>query len=280
MTEVYQVFAPAKINLGLRVLGKRNDGYHDLETVFYPLKWADTLAVSKSPVLQLECSDATLDCGEKNLVIRAARTLAAATGHNPEASIFLEKVLPRGAGLGGGSSDAASTLMLLSRLWNVSIEGTLMKELALSLGSDVPYFLNPVPSYGTSRGEKLTPLREFRLPYALVIVVPNIHVSTCWAFGRITPRADRPENLAAVVQSCDLDQWAHVLVNDFEAPVFNEYPVLRAQKLMMLDMGAGFSSMTGTGSAVYGVFEKWKSAQAAAEAANDSGHLVFSQQAG
>jgi len=279
MVAKYQGLAPAKINFGLRVLRRREDGYHDLATFFYPLRWADTLHVRTASTLTLACTDPTLDCGDTNLVIRAARALAAATGCACKAAMRLEKHLPIGAGLGGGSSDAATTLRLLSQLWEQRVTDHEMADLALSMGSDVPYFLDPVPAYATGRGENLTPLTGFTLPFAMVVVAPPVHVSTAWAFSRISPTGDQFADLATVVQSCDLSYWQRALVNDFETPVFAAYPQLRAQKERFLDMGAGYASLTGTGAAVYGIFEKLNHARQAAEAAKAEGHAVHLEMA-
>jgi len=274
MTAEYQGLAPAKINLGLRVLRRRGDGYHDLATVFYPLQWADTLHVCTASTLTLTCTDPTLDCGDSNLVIRAARTLAAATGSACKAAMKLEKHLPIGAGLGGGSSDAATTLRLLSKLWEQPVADHVMAKLALTLGSDVPYFLDPVPAYATGRGEELTHLTGFTMPFAVVVVAPPVHISTAWAFSCVSPASDQFADLATVVRSCDLDYWRRALANDFEAPVFATYPQLRAQKEVLLDMGAGYASLTGTGAAVYGIFESADYARQAAEAVEAEGHTV------
>ena len=271
---IYSAQAPGKINLGLHVLRRRDDGYHDLETVFYPLQWSDTLSVREAPLLTLSCTDPVLDCGESNLVMRAARALAAAAGKHRGAAMELVKRLPMGAGLGGGSSDAAVALRLLSRLWSQPVTDATLLRLALSLGSDVPFFLNPVPSYATGRGEMLTPLEGYAIPYTLVVVVPHVHISTKWAFGRITPVPTRSVNLRAVVQSNDLDYWCQVLVNDFEAPVFDAYPALRARKEELLNQGAAYASLTGTGAAVFGVFEDWGKAVQGAAAAREAGCTV------
>ena len=259
--------APAKLNLGLHVLRKRPDGYHDLETVFLRIPWADALTARPAEHLSITCSDSSLTTDETNLVMKAAHALAEAAGVAHGAALHLEKHLPHGAGLGGGSSDAAATLRLLADLWQLDVPETTLHRLALAVGSDVPFFLGPAAAYATGRGEVLTPLPGYQLPYRLVVVVPPVHVSTAEAFARIRPRDTRRPDLRALVASNDLARWRTDLVNDFEASVFEAYPAIRTAKDRLLAAGAGYAAMSGSGSAVFGVFEAEASAAAAAEAA-------------
>jgi len=252
--------APAKINLGLHVLRKRGDGYHDLSTVFHPIAWADMIAVSPSETITMSCTDPSLSCDDDNLVIQAAKLLQEIKAVNQGASIFLEKKLPHGAGLGGGSSDAATTLQLLGHLWDVD-QPDQLESIALKLGSDVPFFLNKVTAYAEGRGEVLAPLGNYSFPFSIVVIVHPIHISTAWAFQQITPSEANRANLAETIMSNDLDQWNRELVNDFEIPVFFHWPILHETKLLLLNRGAGYASLTGSGSAVFGVFESYKDAQ-------------------
>ncbi len=272
--------APAKINLGLHVLRKRTDGYHDLETVFLRIPWADALAARPAPRLSLTCSDATLSTDETNLVMKAARLLAGEYGVNDGAALHLDKRLPHGAGLGGGSSDAAATLRLLADLWRLDAPDDALSRLALALGSDVPFFLGPAAAYATGRGERLAPLRDaggapYRLPFLLVVVVPPVHVATAWAYGLVQPRATGRADLRALVASNDLARWRAELVNDFEAPVCAQCPAVGAARAMLLEAGAGYAALSGSGAAVFGVFEEASRATAAAEAARLAGHRVW-----
>ncbi len=267
--------APAKLNLGLHVLRKRPDGFHDLETVFLAFPWADTLTARPAASLSLTCSDSSLTTDETNLVMKAARALAQACGASQGAALHLEKRLPRGAGLGGGSSDAAATLRLLADLWKLDASEATLHRLALGLGSDVPFFLGAAAAYATGRGEILTPLPGYRLPYDLVVVVPPVHVSTAQAFARIRPHDTRRPDLRTLVASNDLARWRAELVNDFEASVFEAYPAIRAAKTVLLDAGAGYAAMSGSGSAVFGIFEEQARAAAAAEAARQAGYRVW-----
>lgn len=273
--------APAKINLGLHVLRKRSDGFHDLETVFLRLAWADEITYRPAPGITLTCSDAALTTDESNLVMKAARLLTDETGVETGAALHLDKHLPYGAGLGGGSSDAAATLRLLADAWDLDVSETTLHRLALALGSDVPFFLGPDAAYATGRGEILTPLldpttgEDYTCPFPLVVVMPDVHVSTAEAYRGVQPNdANRPD-LCAVVTSNDLERWERELVNDFEPSVFAAHPSVGALKQSLLDAGAGYVSMSGSGSAVFGVFDDKAKATAAAEAARLNGLRVW-----
>lgn len=259
--------APAKINLGLCVLRKRTDGYHDLATVFHPIGWADTLTADHAETVSLTCTDTTLPSGEGNLVVRAARLLKASFGVDLGAIMNLTKVLPHGAGLGGGSSDAATALQILCRLWRLDCTTRSLASLALDLGSDVPFFLRRRTAFAQGRGELLSPLEGYRFPFSLAVVVNPVRISTAWAFRHVDVRETNRADLAEVVRSNDLDRWKRELTNDFEEPVFSKWPVLRRTKSALLRAGASFASLTGTGSGVYGVFESHKFAEDAVQEA-------------
>lgn len=252
--------APAKINLGLNILRKRTDGFHDLNTVFHPIGWGDRISATVSETVSMTCTDSSLSCGDDNLVIQAAKCLQELTGVNQGAVIHLEKELPHGAGLGGGSSDAATTLQLLSQLWKLESSISL-DSIALMLGSDVPFFLNKTTAYGEGRGELLTPLNDYRFPFSLAVIVHPIHISTALAFQQISPQETNQFNLIETVKSNDLERWRKELVNDFESPIFSHWPILLETKSLLLNSGAGYASMSGSGSAIYGVFESYKDAQ-------------------
>ena len=267
--------ASGKVNLGLHVLRRRADGYHDLETVFYRIRWSDAVHARPAAEYALACTDVTLPTDEANLVTKAAQVLAARCGVPCRASLRLEKRLPVGSGLGGGSSDAASTLRLLAELWRLDVGEHTLHELALAIGSDVPFFLGAPVAYATGRGEVLRPLEGYRFPFALVVAVPPVQVSTAWAYGHISPnKAGRPE-LRATVESNDLERWRAELVNDFEAVVLEAQPILQQARHLMLDQGAGYASLSGTGAAVYGVFEDPELAWRARKAALQRGWRVW-----
>ncbi|PSQ89414.1 MAG: 4-(cytidine 5'-diphospho)-2-C-methyl-D-erythritol kinase [Bacteroidetes bacterium QS_8_64_10] len=243
--------APAKINLGLHVLRRRPDGFHDLATVFQRIPWEDELAArpASDERIALTCSDPALPTDDDNLVVRAAR---------------LEKPLPAGAGLGGGSSDAAAALRLLSDFWSLDATDETLRKLAARLGSDVPFFLGAPAAYATGRGDVLHPMRDYRLPFPLVVAVPDVAVSTPDAYRLVAPsNQDRPD-LRAVVRSNDPARWRRELTNDFEEPVVEAYPVIGAVRATLRESGAAYAALSGSGSAVFGVFEGNAAARTAA----------------
>jgi len=263
--------APAKVNLGLHVLRRRPDGFHDLATVFLPIGWADRLSGRPGGEIALTTSDPGLPTDRSNLIVRAALSLRQWAGDpGLGAAMHLDKRVPYGAGLGGGSSDAAAALRLLSSLWALDVPEADLHALALDLGSDVPFFLDGVPAHGTGRGEQLAPLhdadgRPYRCPFWLVVAVPPVHVSTAEAFAGIAPDADSRPDLAAAVTSNDLARWRAEVTNDFQRPVEAAHSEIRAAREGLLAAGAGHAVLSGTGAAVVGVFEDEDGAVEAAE---------------
>ncbi len=268
-------FAPAKVNLGLHVLRRRADGFRDLATVFLPFGWSDRLSAEPAGALSLTTSDPALPTDGGNLVMRAAQALAAHAGVASGARMHLDKRVPYGAGLGSGSSDAAATLRLLSKLWRLDVPEQELAALALDLGSDVPFFLDAVAAHGTGRGERLAPLvgedgQPYRCPFWLVVAVPPVHVSTATAFSGVVPDdGDRPD-LAAAVVSNDLSRWRRELTNDFQPSVEATHPEVRSVRQSLEERGAGLAVLSGTGSAVVGVFETEGPARAAAQALSET----------
>jgi 4-diphosphocytidyl-2-C-methyl-D-erythritol kinase len=264
--------APAKVNLGLHVLRRRPDGFHDLATVFLPIGWADRLAGRPGGEIALTTSDPGLPTDRSNLVVRAALSLRQWAGDpGLGAALHLDKRVPYGAGLGGGSSDAATALRLLADLWALDVSEADLHALALDLGSDVPFFLDGVPAHGTGRGERLDPLlgadgRPYRCPFWLVVAVPDVHVSTAAAFAGITAAEEGRPDLAAAVVSDDLARWRAEVTNDFQPSVEAAHPEIRATREALLAAGAAHAVLSGTGSAVVGVFESEGEAVEAAEA--------------
>lgn len=262
--------APAKINLGLHVLRRRTDGFHDVETVLLSIGWHDVLSVAPSEAFRFTCSDPSLPTDERNLCVRAARALAAWAGVEPHGDLHLEKRIPHGAGLGGGSSDAARTLRLLADRWDLAPSPGDLHTMAAALGSDVPFFLHDDAMLATGRGEVLQPL-DYALPYDLVVVMPPVTVGTAEAYGLVRPDDRNRPDLAAVVRSNDLERWRRELVNDFEAPILARYPEIRQAKQVLRDAGAGYAALSGSGAAMFGVFERSGDARAAVEEAEAQG---------
>jgi len=234
------VKAYAKINLGLRVTAKRDDGFHDIETIFQTISLHDTLTFGPAEALTLTCDAPEIPVDETNLVLRAARAAGA-----PPVAIALRKRIPAGGGLGGGSSDAAATLRALGRP---------DPQLALTLGSDVPFFLLGGTAYATGRGESLVPLPSLA-GVPLLLVFPPERVATARAYAMLR-RFSPPLGLERVRAMIDDDLFAHAteLVNDFEEPVFAELPHLGALKTRLYELGARWAGMSGSGSTIVGAF--------------------------
>jgi 4-diphosphocytidyl-2-C-methyl-D-erythritol kinase len=247
-----RVNAYAKINWSLRITGKRADGFHDIETLFQTISLHDTLTFESSSRLSLTCDDPTIPVDERNLVVRAAA--------NAKVAITLHKEIPAGGGLGGGSSDAAATLIAL---------GKPSPEIALSLGSDVPFFLIGGTAYATGRGEILTPLRRLAgIP--LLLLIPQERVSTARAFAmlRTFPPPLGVDRYRAIIND-DLLSHATELTNDFEEPIFAMLPSLRTLKTQLYEAGAAWAAMSGSGSTIVGAFRNATDRDAARERFTD-----------
>lgn len=249
------------MNLGLHVLQKRPDGYHDIETVFLRIPWFDKITVRPASDLVFSCSDPSLPVDASNLCVQAAEQLMEAATIQQGAAIHLEKCIPYGAGLGGGSSDAASTLMALNTFWRAGLNKESLMNIGARLGSDVPFFLSTSAAYGEGRGELLSPLlgpsgTPYQFPFAMLVVVPPVHVSTADAYRYVRPLAHGRPDLQALVSSNDLALWQEALCNDFEVSVFQHHPEVKSIKEQMLKLGAQYATMSGSGSAVLGVFRE------------------------
>jgi 4-diphosphocytidyl-2-C-methyl-D-erythritol kinase len=259
--------APAKLNLGLHVLRRRPDGYHDVETVLHRIDWADRIAAAPADTLSMTCSDPTLPTDDSNLCLEAAHRLSTAFEVTAGARLHLDKRVPYGAGLGSGSSDAAATLRLLVRLWNLDPAPEDLHDIAAAIGADVPFFLMDAPAaYATGRGDVLTPLQgpesSYRMRGAVLVVVPDLEIATPWAYEQVTPDdQDRPD-LPTLVQSDDWKQWRRNLANDFEPPIAEAYPAIRDLRRQLREGGARYVSLSGSGSSVFGVFETRATAEA------------------
>ena len=256
-TIAMKVRAYAKINLGLYVLGKRPDGYHTIETVFRLVDLYDEIEILQNDHgIHFSTDSPDLSNDSSNLCVRAAHLLRDLTGTHMGVEITLTKRIPIGAGLGGGSSDAAAVLKGLTRLWSLDISRDELQTVSASLGSDVPFFFTGTTAFASGRGEVLDPF-DLKIPYTILLVTPRIHVSTGWAYGQLGPfqNAKRP-NLRRVLEDglVDAHRLQRELKNDFEEAVFKHHPEIAAIKGTLLAEGAVCALMSGSGSSVFGLF--------------------------
>ncbi|MDQ6903656.1 MAG: 4-(cytidine 5'-diphospho)-2-C-methyl-D-erythritol kinase [Bacteroidota bacterium] len=248
-------FPNCKINLGLNVIQKRNDGYHDLESVFFPVRLYDALEiVAAENETQLSTSGIDVGNPEDNLCLKAFHLLKKDYPQIPEINIHLHKTIPTGAGLGGGSADAAFMLLLLNKKFNLEIPGGKLYVYALQLGSDCPFFLLNKPCFGTSRGEILEPISLSLSGYKIILIYPALHINTSAAFAVIKPRIPAKNVRQIVAQP--IETWKNELHNDFENFVFENYPQVKEIKDELYGAGAVYASMSGSGSTVFGIFNK------------------------
>lgn len=247
-------FPNCKINLGLNVISKRNDGYHDLETVFYPVAIRDALEIIQSGNFEFHLSGLPVSGTEDdNLCVKAYRLLKADFPALPSINAHLHKCIPMGAGLGGGSSDGAYMLKLLNKKFHLRLSNEQLTNYALQLGSDCPFFILNTPCFATGRGENLQPVRLDLSAYKLVLVNPGIHVSTKAAFSNLIP-AHPEKSIKQIIQQ-HVETWKTYLMNDFEKSVFKQYEEIGWIKQELYSAGAVYAAMTGTGSTVYGIFK-------------------------
>ncbi|HVY73504.1 MAG TPA: 4-(cytidine 5'-diphospho)-2-C-methyl-D-erythritol kinase [Puia sp.] len=248
-------FPQAKINFGLSVVSKRPDGFHNIETVFYPIPLVDVLEIVPASNLSLTITGLALEGNEEsNLVSRAYRLLKQDYHEITPLAIHLHKHIPAGAGLGGGSSDAAHMLRMLNTYFKLNISEGRLAQYALKLGSDCPFFIKPAPAFASGRGEMLKPIQLDLSNYSILLVHPEIHISTPWAFSQITP--GKPAKAISTLIDSPPATWRDQLLNDFERPVFNQYPQLKQIKEDLYKAGAVYASLSGSGSTLYGLFNK------------------------
>jgi 4-diphosphocytidyl-2-C-methyl-D-erythritol kinase len=255
------LFPNVKINLGLHVIRKRSDGYHDIETVFYPLAFYDIIEAISSPgserSFQFTNSGLSLPIDRtNNLCVKAYELLKKDFPDLPAVHFHLHKLIPAGAGLGGGSADAAFTLVLLNKKFNLGLGTEKLLDYALRLGSDCPFFIINQPCIATGRGEFLQKIQCDLSNWNFIIVNPGIHVDTASAFSKITPEKSGL-SLKELIKE-PVGSWKGLITNDFEEPVFAMHPEIKNIKEQLYAAGAVYASMTGSGSSVYGMFEKDK----------------------
>ncbi|HEX4653790.1 MAG TPA: 4-(cytidine 5'-diphospho)-2-C-methyl-D-erythritol kinase [Candidatus Udaeobacter sp.] len=246
-----QVIAPAKINLSLRILNRRTDGFHQIETLITPISLHDEITIEKAKGasgILFNCDDPSLPTGGENIVVRAAKSFFTATKLKPAVSIELAKNIPHGAGLGGGSSDAASTLMALNELFDTKLSREALSKIAQTIGSDVPFFIFESAAFCRGRGELVSPTKLSK-PLRLVLLKPAFAVSTAWAYSRWCDSREIPDMSYAAQ-----DFARQTFVNDLERPVFEKFVFLARLKMWLLDQPeVGAAIMSGSGSTMFGV---------------------------
>lgn len=267
--------SPCKVNLLLNILGKRKDGFHELETVFHPVNLCDRLTFDRNGAgIQLTCSDATLPTDATNLVHRAAAKFFAATKINEGIHIHLEKKIPMAAGLGGGSGNAAITLLGLNELFGAPLDLPQLHAIAASLGSDVNFFLQSKPALANGRGENVTPLEDFSALRGanFFLIHPGFGISTPWAYRELArfPAAlngqpGRAQKLIKVLQGGDLAAAGREFYNSLEAPALEKYPVLALYQEFLRENGAAATLMSGSGSTTFAIFRDQTAAESVVE---------------
>jgi 4-diphosphocytidyl-2-C-methyl-D-erythritol kinase len=267
--------SPCKVNLLLNILGKRADGFHELETVMHPVNVFDELSFARvTRGFHLTCSDPLLPTDAGNLVHRAAMSFLHRTEIRDGVRIHLEKRIPLAAGLGGGSGNAATTLLGLNELFGKPLSVKVLNEIAVTLGSDVPFFLQPRPAVGTGRGENIQSLDFFPAMQgaAILLIHPGFGISTPWAYQNLArfPSAlngapGQAQKLISLLQSTDLRAAAKDFYNSLEAPALEKYPLLALFQKFLRDNGAAGTLMSGSGSTTFAVSENLAAAEQLAE---------------
>jgi 4-diphosphocytidyl-2-C-methyl-D-erythritol kinase len=265
--------SPCKVNFLLNILGKRADGFHELETLFFPVPLHDEIVAEAAPEgISLTCSNPTLPCDGTNLVHRAAAKFLEAAGTASGVRLHLEKRLPLAAGLGAGSANAAITLLVLNELFGQPLPFARLDAIAATLGSDVNFFLQPNPALAAGRGEQITPLEPFTLlnGCAIFLFHPGFGVATPWAFRELARfpealngRPGRAQEVAEVFRRGDHTAAGQALYNSLEAPVLEKYPILRLYQDFLRERGAFGTLMSGSGSTTFALFADVATAEAA-----------------
>jgi len=267
--------SPCKVNLLLNILGKRSDGFHELETVMHPVQVCDRLSFAHQPQgIQLTCTDPALPTDSRNLVYRAAVQFLETAGIREGVRLHLEKRLPLAAGLGGGSGNAASTLLGLNELFGLPLPNEMVQTLAASLGSDVPFFLQREPALATGRGEKIQPLGALRAleRAAFLLIHPGFGISTAWAYQQLARfpqalhgRPGRAEKLISLLRENNLDNAASEFYNALEIPAFKKFPLLGLFRDFLCENGAAAALMSGSGSTTFALVRDRQTAETLAE---------------
>lgn len=253
------VFPNCKINLGLHILNKRTDGFHNLETIFYPLPFKEALEVipEDDETKEVNFTGTGLPINlstADNICVKVYQLLKKDFQDLPPVKIHLHKTIPAGAGLGGGSADGAFTLLLLNKIFDLQLTGKSLEEYASTLGSDCAFFIKNKLCIASGKGEVLEPIDIDLNAYKIILVNPGIHINTDWAFQHIIPRSNRI-SLKEIIKE-PITKWKEKLINDFEIPICKIFSEIEKIKTSLYEHGAIYASLTGSGSTVYGFFSK------------------------
>ncbi len=248
-------FPNAKINIGLDIVSRREDGYHNIESIMVPVPWRDILEIvpAQGDESTLTITGREVNCPiEKNLVMKAFRAMQQ-NYSVPNADIYLHKVIPDGAGLGGGSADAAFTIIAVNELFSLNASKEDLAKIAATIGADCPFFIYNTPMLATGIGTEFSDVELDLSGYKILIVKPHVSVPTAQAYAGVTPQL--PEKSLKELITTPHCQWQGVIKNDFEKSIFPLHPIVADIKQQIIDMGAIYASMSGSGSAVYGIFK-------------------------
>ncbi len=251
-------FPNAKINLGLNITEKRSDGFHNIETIFYPIGWNDALEIimneTSSKEFNLNLSGLAIAGNIEDNLLYKAYQIIKQTKTLPHIDVYLHKTLPMGAGLGGGSADAAFFINLLNEQFDLNFNETERIDIARQLGSDCAFFIKNTPVYATQKGDVFTDIKLDLSHLYIAIIYPNVHSNTKEAYSLVKPQQPIKSLLEIIKQP--IASWKNDLVNDFEKSIFNLYPIVEKTKNELYELGAAYACMSGSGSAVFGLFEK------------------------
>ncbi|MBI3601050.1 MAG: 4-(cytidine 5'-diphospho)-2-C-methyl-D-erythritol kinase [Nitrospinae bacterium] len=264
-----KIKSPAKINIGLKVVGKRADGYHDIETIFQMIDLCDDIVLTESAgAITLHSDNKDIPTDEKNLAYRAAKLLRDRTGVDKGVRIEIGKHIPISAGLGGGSSNAAAALLGLNYIWDLGLSKDELLPTAKSIGADVPLFLSCPRAMGTGRGDELQTL-PVKSKFYVILLNPRLHISTEWVYRNLKLELTKNKNDIRIIKFMferdEIEKAASLMFNDLESVVTEKYSVIADMKEALLSAGAAGSSMSGSGSTVFGIFKDYPSAEKAVE---------------
>jgi len=245
-------FPNAKINIGLNIISRRDDGYHNLETIFYPVGIKDALEVVKAEKLSFSSTGLAIPGNSEDNLCLKAYNLMRKDSHIPPVHIHLHKHIPIGAGLGGGSADAAFFIRLLNDKFQLNLSNDQLANYAQQLGSDCTFFIRNTPALAHGKGEQLEDIPLDLSAYFIILIQPPVHVSTTGAYSSVSPQ--KPVSSLKELIKIPVEQWKEHIVNDFEPSVFKKYPEIRKIKETLYESGALYAAMSGSGSSVYGIF--------------------------